>query len=93
MADFTFRISPNIILGSYTTSRLGEFALQYGKRFMLILDPILKEVKSNDKITQSLKDRNIDFFVFDELSEGATTKTIQQALSLARQSRSEEHNV
>ena len=86
MADFTFRISPNIILGSYTTSRLGEFALQYGKRFMLILDPILKEVKSNDKITQSLKDRNIDFFVFDELSEGATTKTIQQALSLARQS-------
>ena len=86
MADFTFRISPNIILGSYTTSRLGEFALQYGKRYMLILDPILKDVKSHEKIIQSLKDRDIEFFVFDELTEGATTKAIQQALNLARQS-------
>ena len=86
MADFTFRISPNIMLGSYTTSRLGEFALQYGKRFMLVLDPILKEVKSHEKVTQSLTDRGIEFFVFEELNEGATTKTIQQALGLARQS-------
>ncbi len=86
MADFTFRISPNIMLGSYSTSRLGEFALQYGKRFMLVLDPILKDVKSHEKVLQSLKDRGIDFFVFEELGEGATTKSIQQALNLARQS-------
>ena len=86
MADFSFRISPNIMLGSYTTSRLGEFALQYGKRFMLILDPILKDVKSHEKVIQSLKDRDVDFFIFDELMEGATTKTVQQALSLARES-------
>ena len=86
MADFTFRISPNIVLGSYTTSRLGEFALQYGKRFMLVLDPILKDVKSHEKVLQSLKDRGIEFFVFEELAEGATTKSIQKALTLARQS-------
>jgi len=74
------------MLGSYTTSRLGEFALQYGKRFMLILDPILKDVKSHEKVIQSLKDRDVDFFIFDELMEGATTKAVQQALSLARES-------
>ena len=86
MADFTFRISPNIILGSYTVSRLGEAALQYGKRFMLVLDPALKEAKTSEKVTQSLKDRGVDFFIFEELAEGATTKAIQKALVLARQS-------
>ncbi len=86
MADFIFRISPNIILGSYTTSRLGQFALDWGNRFMLILDPILKEVGAAEKITQSLRDRNIDFFVFDSVPEAADTKTIEQALDLAKKS-------
>lgn len=86
MADFNFRISPNIILGSYTTSRLGQFATEVGKRFMLILDPILKEVGAAEKITQSLRDRSIDFFVFDSVPEAADTKTLEQALELARKS-------
>mgnify|MGYP002624404156 CR=1 FL=1 len=86
MADFTFRISPNIILGSYTASRLGQFALDYGNRFMLIMDPVLRAVGLAEKITQSLTDRNVDYFVFDELSEIADTKTVAAALELARKS-------
>ena len=49
MSDFVFRINPNIILGSYSLSRLGQLALEWGTRFMVILDPILKEVKISDK--------------------------------------------
>jgi alcohol dehydrogenase class IV len=86
MADFTFRISPNIILGSYTTSRLGQFAKDWGSRYMVILDPILKEVGTSDKILQSLTDRKIDFFTFDEIPPTADTKTIERALALAKQS-------
>ncbi len=86
MADFTFRISPNIVLGSYTVSRLGEFAVQYGKRCMLVLDPALKQTPSAETIMQSLKDRGIEFFVFEGLSDGATTMAIQKAVVLARQS-------
>ena len=86
MADFTFRISPNIVLGSYTVSRLGEFAVQYGKRCMLVLDPALKQTPSAEQIMQSLKDRGIEFFVFEGLSDGATTMAIQKAVVLARQS-------
>ena len=86
MADFTFRISPNIVLGSYTVSRLGEFAVQYGKRCMLVLDPALKQTPSAEQIMQSLKDRGIEFFVFEELADGATTMAIQKAVVLARQS-------
>lgn len=86
MADFTFRISPNIILGSYAVNRLGEFASQYGKRCMLVLDPALKKTPSAESIAQSLKDRSIDFFIFDELADGATTMAIQKAVVLARKS-------
>ena len=85
MSDFVFRINPNIILGSYSLSRLGQLALEWGTRFMVILDPILKEVKIADKVKQSLDDRKVDYFVFNELSEGSTSKTVERALTLAKE--------
>ncbi|MCR5062312.1 MAG: iron-containing alcohol dehydrogenase [Treponema sp.] len=84
MADFIFKLSPNIVLGSYTSSRLGQFARDWGSKFMVVMDPILKEVGLTEKILQSLTDRNIEFFVFSELPDGASTKAIQQALALAK---------
>lgn len=85
MSDFIFKISPNIILGSYTTSRLGQFAQEYGQKFMVILDPILKESGVSQKIIQSLQNREIDFFTFDEIPVSADTETVKTALTLARQ--------
>src|SRR5574344_665646 len=85
MADFIFRIQPNIVLGSYTTSRLGQFARDYGSRYMVILDPILKEVGISAKVLQSLTDRKIDYFTFDELTNAADTQVVNTALSLARE--------
>lgn len=84
MADFVFRLAPNIVLGSYTVSRLGQFAREWGSKFMVILDPILKEVETAQKITQSLADRKIDFFVFDTFSGTADSECVKAALSLAK---------
>ena len=85
MQDFIFRITPNIVLGSYTLSRLGQQAMEWGSRFMLVVDPILNEVKTQEKIVAALNDRKIDNFVFNELTEGSSTKTIQRALALAKE--------
>ena len=85
MADFIFRIQPNIVLGSYTSSRLGQFTKDYGSRFMVIMDPILNELGTAEKIIQSLADRKIEHFVFDEIPEGADTQVLENALQLARQ--------
>ena len=85
MSDFIFRITPNIMLGSYTVSRLGQQVLEFGSRFMVIMDPILHEMKTADKILESLNSRKIENFVFSEISDGATTKTIQRALTLAKE--------
>lgn len=85
MSDFILRINPNIILGPYTVSRLGNQVGEWGSRFMVIMDPILSEAKTSEKILNSLSDRKIDFFVFSELTEGNSSKTTERALSLARE--------
>lgn len=85
MADFIFKISPNIVLGSYSITRIGQYAKEMGTKFMVILDPMLKEVGISDKILQPLDEHKIDYFTFDELTTGATTQTISQALTLARE--------
>ncbi len=85
MSDFIFRISPNVVLGSYTLSRLGQQVKEWGTRFMLIIDPVLNEMKIQENVVQSLNDRKIDIFIFNEITEGANTKTIQRALSLAKE--------
>lgn len=86
MSDFIFRITPNIVLGSYTLSRLGQQASEWGTRFMVIIDPILTEMKIQEKVIQSLNDRKIENFVFNELSDGSTSKITERALRLAKES-------
>ena len=86
MADFIFKISPNIILGSYIATRLGQHASDWGDRFMLVVDPILKESGTTAKITQSLDERGVEYFVFDEIPNTASTETLKDALLLARES-------
>ena len=34
MADFIFKISPNIMLGTYLSSRLGQYAKDYANRYI-----------------------------------------------------------
>lgn len=86
MADLSFKVSPNIILGSYTASRIGQPVIKIGTRFMVISDPILRETGTLDKITKALDDKKIEYFVFDELSDGADSEVLARALKLARES-------
>ena len=85
MNDFVFRITPNIVLGPYTISRLGQQVREWGSRFMVILDPFLNEAKIAEQIMQSLIDRKVESFVFAELTEGTSTKIIERALALAKE--------
>lgn len=84
MADFIFRISPDIVLGSYTATRLGQYAAERGERYMLVIDPILDEVGAASKITGPLENDKIDFLVFNDVGEGAETRAIERALKIAR---------
>ena len=85
MADFSFKVSPNILLGSYAASRIGSSVLSYGTKFMVIVDPILRENGTAEKITKALDDKKIDYFIFDEFSKGGDSETLGRCLKLARE--------
>jgi len=85
MSDFIFRLQPNIVLGTYTSTRLGQFAKEIGTKFMLILDPLLKQMGTSDKLLQSLDDREIDYFTFEDIPEAANSEIVNNVLTLARQ--------
>lgn len=85
MNDFVFRVSPNILMGSYTASRIAEQVKEWGSRFMVIIDPILNETKGAEKILQPLREHKTECIVFSELNEGTSTKTIDRALKLAKE--------
>jgi alcohol dehydrogenase len=84
MADFVFKISPNVILGPYTLSRLGQIASSWGSNYMLITDPFLKDFGLVEKAVSALEEKGISVFIFDDIPSAATSETLQQALSLAR---------
>jgi alcohol dehydrogenase len=84
MADFVFKISPNVILGPYTMTRIGQVAATWGTNYMLIADPILKEFGLVEKAISALEEKGISVFLFDDVPSAATSTTLEQALSLAR---------
>ncbi len=84
MADFVFKISPNIILGPYTVARIGQIAASWGTKWMLLADPILKEFDLVEKMVSAMEDKGLSVFVFDDIPSAPTSATLDQALSLAR---------
>ncbi len=85
MSDFVFKLSPNIVLGAYSSSRLGQFAKEWGTRFMLLIDPVLTEFGITEKITSALHERSIDFFVYDEIPPAPDANVIQQIFTLGKE--------
>ena len=85
MADFSFKVSPNILLGSYASSRIGQTVASFGSKFMLVSDPILRENGTAQKITKALDDKKIEYFVFDELAKGGDSEILERTLKLARE--------
>lgn len=87
MADFFFKISPNITVGTHTISRLGHTVSRWldktEKRFMLAVDPVLKDFGVVDKAVQSLEEKGIEVFIFDDIPS-AESAVLENALSLAR---------
>lgn len=87
MADFFFKISPNITVGTHTLTRLGHAVSRWlckaEKRFMLIADPVLRDFGVIDKAVSSLEEKDIEAFVFDDIPS-ADSSVLENALSLAR---------
>lgn len=92
MADFSFHVRPRVWIGSDALLRLpllaGELAGEDKPRAMLVADPLLYEPKAIDRVRTLLEERGIQVLIFDEISERASSRAADDALRLARGSRS-----
>ena len=91
MPDFHFHVRPRVWIGPDALLRLpllaGELAGGDQKRAMLIADPLLYESKTVDRVASLLEDRGIQVLAYDELPERSTSRQADDALRLARGSR------
>lgn len=92
MADFSFHVSPRVWVGPDALLRLpllaGELTGPGRSRCMLVVDPLLYESKTVDRVRSLLEERGVNVLVFDEIPDRATSRVADDALRLARGSRS-----
>jgi alcohol dehydrogenase len=90
--DFHFHVRPRVWIGPDALLRLpllaGELTGGEQARAMLIVDPLLYESKTVDRVGSLLEERGIQVLVFDEIPDRATSRNAEDALRLARGSRS-----
>jgi alcohol dehydrogenase len=89
--DFSFHVRPRVWVGSDALLRLpllaGELAGKDRPRCMLVVDPLLYESKTVERVRTLLEERGIQVLVFDEIPERSTSRVADDALRLARGSR------
>ena len=80
MSNFTFKLSSNIILGSYSIEKIGAEAVQFGKKFLFVVDPLMHETGIAKKVIDALEERGISVLVFDGVKRSADSDIIENAL-------------
>lgn len=92
MPDFSFHVRPRIWVGPDALLRLpllaGELSGEGKSRCMLVADPLLYESRTVERVQSLLEERGIQVLVFDEVGDRATSRVADDALRLARGSRS-----
>lgn len=84
MADFIFKIQPNIILSPYVSNNAGSYARDFGSRFILITDTVISQTSILDKITASLTENRVNFFTYSNIDNNADSKTLEEILNLSK---------
>ena len=84
MGDFVFNLSSNLIAGADILISLGDHVSKYGFRFMLIVDPTFKDMELLVRIKQSLEQKSLKLFSFEDIQKTVDAETIARALRLAQ---------
>jgi len=89
MADFSIRISAQTLLGPDVVNRLALISGAWAERCLLVADPVLYESGAVERVKSILDQRGVQFIIFDEIAEFATSRVAEEALNLARGSRAQ----
>jgi alcohol dehydrogenase class IV len=82
--DVLFHIPTRVIFGLDTINRIGQLVTDYGERAFLVTEAILYEGKVINKVQDILDKKGVQYIVFDEVVPNATSKTVDDGVTLAR---------
>lgn len=84
MANFEFKLTPHVVLGNYSLARLGEQVAPFGSKFILVTEPVLKDIGLVEKLKKTLDSKNISVLIFDGIGQSPDSDIVERALTLAR---------
>jgi alcohol dehydrogenase len=84
MPDILFHIPTRVVFGLDTFNRIGQLVTDYGERAFLVTEAILYEGKVINKVQEILDKKGVPYIVFDEVVPNATSRTVDDGVTLAR---------
>ena len=84
MPDVLFHIPTRVVFGLDTINRIGQLVTEFGERAFLVTEAILYEGKVINKVQDILDKKAVQHIVFDEVVPNATSKTVDDGVTLAR---------
>ena len=84
MPDVLFHIPTRVIFGLDTVNRIGQLVAELGERAFLVTEAILYEGKVINKVQEILDKKGVQHIVFDEVVPNATSRTVDDGITLAR---------
>jgi alcohol dehydrogenase class IV len=84
MPDILFHMPTRVIFGVDTVNRLAQVAAELGQRAFLVTEAILYEGKVIGRVQELLDKKGLSHIVFDEVVPNATSRTVDEGVSLAR---------
>jgi alcohol dehydrogenase len=84
MPDILFHIPTRVVFGLDTINRIGQVVAEYGERVFLVTEAILYEGKTINKVQEIFDKKGTPYIVFDEVIPNATSRTVDDGVTLAR---------
>ncbi|MDR0389362.1 MAG: iron-containing alcohol dehydrogenase, partial [Spirochaetaceae bacterium] len=87
MTDISFKLDPEIIIGTDTINRAGTICAAQGGKAFILTEQVLYENKFIDRLLSILEDVHVETLVFDDIPAQATAAVAETAADLARGAR------
>ncbi len=84
MPDILFHIPTRVVFGLDTINRIGQIVSELGERVFLVTEAILYEGTVIARVQEILDKKGVPHIVFDEVVPNATSRTVDDGVTLAR---------
>ncbi len=84
MPDILFHIPTRVVFGIDTVNRIGPLVTEFGERAFLVTEAILYEGKVIGRVQELLDKKGVPYIIFDEVVPNATSRTVDDGVTLAR---------